>query len=280
MKRVLVVLATLLAPAAGVSAGGFEIAGYVGRALPTYEQSFRYAPSLSGLQSPGVTVRQEGSFTLGAKGGLALGGGATWYFAGALGLETRLDTVEVEAEITGARFEAIVTLPAPLPTLSGSASFPPGVVSVDRLRPLSLNLKVKTRGPVRLVLSGGLSYLSDFKAEATQPLGLGVTGLAGGQLEVASLSLRADTEAALEGSGGTLGANAGVGIQIGLGARVALVAEARGFLFKERRVRWSAGQPPRTGIERALLDEVLGRLEPVEFTPTTYQAMAGLALTF
>lgn len=132
MRKVLVVLAVLLAPAAGVSAGGFEIAGYVGRALPTYEQSFRYTPSLSGLQIPGVTVLQEGSFTLDAKGGLALGGGATWYFAGALGIEARLDTVEVEAEITGARFEAIVTLPPPLPIISGSASFPPGAVSVDR----------------------------------------------------------------------------------------------------------------------------------------------------
>jgi hypothetical protein len=278
MKRLLLPVVTALIPAASASAGGFEIAGYAGRALPTYQQSFRYSPTLSGLPR-GVSVQQEGAFTLDAKGGLAIGGGATWYFAGPLGLEGRVDSVEVKADITGAHFTATATLP-PLPPITGSVDFPAGVVSVDRLRPLSLNLKLRTPGPVRLTLSGGASYLPEFKAEANQPVGLGVTGISGGRLQVAAVSLTASTLSTQAGREGRLGANAGVGLQVALGSRLALVAEGRGFLFKKRKVVWNAGTPPRSSLEAALLDEVLKRLEPVEFTPTTYQATAGLALTF
>jgi hypothetical protein len=278
MNRIGSALLLVALSAATASAGSFEIAAYGGRALPTYNQSFSYNPTLSGLPQ-GVTVTQQGALTLDAKGGTAFAGAATWYLAGPLGIEGRIDSIGVKADVTGARFQATASFPG-LPSVSGSVDFPPGVVTVDRLRPVSLNLKLRTPGPLRFTISGGVSYLSELKAVATQPLGLGVTGISGGRLQVASLALRADSQAIESGKQGKIGANAGAGIQLGLGPNFALVAEARGFLFKKRRVVWSAGQAPRNQVEQALLDEVLRRLDPVEFNPTSYQVTGGVALSF
>jgi hypothetical protein len=79
---------------------------------------------------------------------------------------------------------------------------------------------------------------------------------------------------------GQYGANLGVGLQVGLGRHLALSAEARGFLFRERTLSWSSAAQPRNALEDALQRELLARLEPVRFTPTFFSVNAGLAVRF
>jgi hypothetical protein len=269
----------LLLTSALTDGGDFEAAAYAGRSLPGYSQTFSYAPAtLSPI--PGVVITQQGTFTLDAKGGLAAGGGATWYFAKGVGIEARLDSVSANIEMTDARFDARATLPPPLPPLTGSLDVTGGTAELQRLKPLSLNLRFRTPGHVRVTVSGGISYLPEFHATATEPIGLGVTGLHGGQLQIATVTLRADTAAVESGNEGRLGANVGAALQVGVAPHVALVAEARGFLFKERRLVWSAAETPASALGRELVDELIKQLPAVEFTPTFFQATAGLSVTF
>jgi hypothetical protein len=278
MKTVLSGAALLLASALA-HGGEFEVAAYAGRALPRYSQTFSYAPpALSPI--PGVVIQQQGTFTLDAEGGLAFGGGATWYFAKGIGLEARLDSVSANIAMTAARFDARATLPPLLPPLTATLDVTGGTAELQRLRPLSLNLRFRTPGSVRVTVSGGISYLPEFHATATEPIGLGVTGLRGGQLQIATVSLRADTEAIQSGNEGRLGANVGAALQVAVAPHVALMAEARGFLFKERRLVWSAAETPTSVLGRGLLANLLEQLPAVEFSPTFFQATAGLCVTF
>ena len=97
--------AGLLALAASANAGSLELAAYVGPGLPTYRQSFQYTASIPALPLPGVSVQQSGAFTIDTQPAVSFGAGATLYLSDGLGLEARVDTVDVEAEITGGRFE-------------------------------------------------------------------------------------------------------------------------------------------------------------------------------
>lgn len=279
MKVGVVGFLVLLGSVSVVRAGEFELTGYVGGALPTYSQTFHYEPP-SVFPLPGVTVRQEGVFTLDAKGGLAAGGGLAWYFAKVVGLEARVDTLGAEIAISGARFDVSAQLPPPLPPISGGVDLTGGSAEVERLRPLSLNLRLRTPGPVRFTLSGGISYLPEFGATATQPVGLGVAGIVGGEIRPITVALRADTVATESSNGGRLGVNGGVGVQIGLGAHLALAVEGRGFAFKERRLVWSAATSPSSALEQRALEQVLAQLPSVEFSPVFFQVVGGLSLRF
>jgi hypothetical protein len=78
-----------------------------------------------------------------------------------------------------------------------------------------------------------------------------------------------------------LGANLGVGIQVRLGESVSLVVDARGFLFPEQQIVWSAA-PGRelSPAEQVVVDEVLRQLQPIEFSPTLINATAGISISF
>lgn len=256
------------------AAGEVELAGYLGPALPTYEQSFRYDPGPLSLPA-GITVTQEGVFGLEARGGLAFGGGLSFYFTSAVGVEARVDSAAVEVVTQGARFTADLRLPAPLPPISARLE-PTGTATVDRLNPVSLNLKLRTPGRVRLVVSGGVSWLPSSSFSVTQNVGLGVTliGLAG--VTVPTLPLRAGG-----GIEGVFGVNAGVGLHARLARRVGLVAEGRVFRFRERTLAWTRGDDrPLSALEQLLVQEVQRRLGPVEFEPTFFQVTAGLTVRF
>lgn len=274
-------LATLLTPTLA-DAGGLELALFVGRTAPRYNQIFRYDPPAVTL--PGVSVSQGGAFTLDAQGGLAGGAALTWEFLGSVGLEARVDVLSLQARTSGGRYDVQIALPAGLPPIRTSADLSGGVLDVERPYPLSLNLRLRTPGRLRLLASGGVSYLPRLRASARQPITIGpldVLSALGGSVQLSSLELRAEA-IPTERDRGRFGVNAGLGVQIAFSERVALLADARAFVFSEQVLQWSAGvtgRPP-TAAEQQVLDQIQRELDPVKFRPTVYQATAGLALRF
>jgi len=279
-RATLLVLSALLALPGPSAAGSFELAAYVGRSWPTYDKTFSYDPGLAFSSIPGVTVSQEGRFTIEGDGDLALGGGATFYFVEILGIEGRLDTADVKVKIANPAFHVDVDLPSPLPDLSEDITLAPGTAELERLRPFSLNLKLRTPGSVRFTLSAGGSYLPEFRFSLAQPLVLGVTGVTTSEVSVGTLVYRAETAPSQEGQG-RWGINVGAGLQIALGARVALLVEGRAFAFQKQTLTWRrADSRPLSAIEEALAAELERRLNPIEFNPTFIQVTAGVAITF
>jgi len=279
--RLWLALAGLAAAPAPAQAERVELAIHAGATIPFYEQSFRYDPGTLVPRIPGLTIEQQGSFGLDARGALAAGASLAWHLNRVLGLEARIDTADVDVRALGARYEVRVDLPPPLPGFSTDVELGSGTVELERLRVLSLNLKLRTPGPLVLAVSGGASYLPNLSLEARQTVGLGVTGVNGGRstVDVATLVLRA--RAAPSSDEGRLGANAGLRIQLALSSRASLFAEGRGFVFARHTIAWERGEDRLLSpVEEALVRELEARLEPVDFNPTFFQMVAGLALRF
>ena len=80
-------VAVVLVPAAA-RAGELELGVFAGRAFPTYEQTFQYSPGafIPPIPLPGISITEEASFGLRAKGGLSLGASLAFYPVGAFGL--------------------------------------------------------------------------------------------------------------------------------------------------------------------------------------------------
>ncbi|HLA76953.1 MAG TPA: hypothetical protein VJU18_05160 [Vicinamibacteria bacterium] len=275
-------MVVLLAAALLVStAGGFEIGVHGGRVAPFYQQTFHWGAGTLPAVIPGTEIRQQGVFTLEARGSTALGGSASLYLLPLLGLEVRLDTLDVEVDVTDARFDVHADLPAPLPDFDTTLTLAAGTVDLERLRPLSLNLKLKTPGPLGVTLSGGISYLPALSLTITQPLALGVTGVAGGQFQIATLDMRAEARPETEGDYSRFGLNGGLGLRLALGSHLALSAEGRYFIFQKYRLTWSpASDRPLTPLEQTLRDATLANLNAVEFNPQCFQVTVGLAVVF
>ena len=271
-------LAVLWLAAGQVHGSELELEAALGRALATYTETYTYFPRFSGLEVPGLRLEQRGGFQIDARGSSAWSAAATFYFVAAVGVEARLDSAQVDLELVDVFFDVTATLP-PLPPVSHHIDLPAGVVRVDDLRTLSLNLKLRTGGPVALSLSGGVSRLGELGAVATQPMGLGVEGITNGDLDISTLALRATTESA-QTDAGKLGANVGAGVRIRVGPKLAVLVEARGFVFKKRRLVWAAAEAPASPLEEALLEEVLRSLPATELIPAYWRVAAGLSLTF
>src|SRR6185503_20156571 len=120
----------------------------------------------------GLSIEQRGTFHLEGHGALALSGGATWFFVPHVGLEARLDTADVSVPITGARYRIRIDLPAPLPDLSQDVDLGSGEVDLERLHPISLNVRGRVGRRPRVTASAGLSYLPAFRFEALSTVGL------------------------------------------------------------------------------------------------------------
>lgn len=279
--RLLAACCLTLLPSAA-AAGVLEVTVHAGPSFPTYSQTFSYDPGTVTLPIPFATVRQTGVFQLEAKGGLSFGGALAWQFAGPLGLEARIDTTDVDVQTLGARYRVEVDLPAPLSDVATDLDLGTGTVDLERVRPLSLNLRLRSSGKIGVAASGGISYLPALRVSATQTVGLGVTGLDAflQRLNVATLTLRAEARPD-EADEGRWGANFGLGARIGLAPHVGLSLEARGFAFQKQTLTWRrADARPLNALEERLLAEVQQRLGTIEFNPTFFQATAGLTLTF
>lgn len=277
-----VVAFAALLPTTVSADGNFEIAGYLGTSFPFYSQSFTYSPGPVSLPIPGVSIRQQGAFKMDGSGGLVVSGGVTYYFGGVIGIEGRLDTAKVNVATTGARYDVGLTLPGLPQPFSASLDLGTGTVDLATLKPWSLNLKLRTPGPVRLFVSGGVSRLPALDFTVNQNIGLGATALnvITSKLDVGTVRLKG----ALRPQEGESrwGANAGGGLQLKLGPNVALVAEGRYFYFGERTYDWSAVPTDRflSGLERQLLDATRQRLPAIKFKPQFFQAAGGLAISF
>ena len=160
--------------------------------------------------------------------------------------------------------------PSPLPPLSFDVETE-GTVALDRLLPVSLNLRYRGGGRVGLVASAGVSYLPSLDYAVTQELGIGAIGGVGG-IELPTLPLEAGGQI-----DGFWGANAGIGLRIRLSDAVSANVEGRGFFFGERELEWKIDRFP---ISPELGELLRRQLDPIRFTPGFFQATAGLSVRF
>lgn len=256
----LVILAGLPAPG---SAQEIEGTLFTGLAYPRYEE--RLAVRTGTPTIPGVNITVGLEPELRGDGGAVFGGSlaAQW---GAFGLEGRLDTVGVGIEFSGARYD-LLGVSFPFSGLTASLSAARGRFAADRISILSANARVRTPGFVSFIASAGLSYLPDISVSGSVPL----------KVEAPELpALGFDAALVLRASPGQsrhrFGVNGGAGLRVG--GRVAFVAEARAFYFREYELRFaSAGGP-------ALLDDLLADADSVRFDPVFVNAQAGVAFRF
>ena len=258
-------------------AQGFELSLFGGWTAPTYEQTFDYSPSFDLPNIPGFNLSQQGSFALNAKGALAFGAAIAYFPLEVVGVEVRVDTVDFDIENVAPTFIASLDLPAPLPPLSADLDLGIGSVDVERLFPISFNVKARSPGPVRIAASGGLSYLPRLRAVAIQEVGLGVTAI-GQALDVESVVLQASA-LPQEGDEGLFGFNGGLGFEIGTGS-VAFHAEGRVFWFQTVTLTWRRTTDPVSQIEETLLTELEQNLPPIEFEPVYFQVTGGITIRF
>jgi opacity protein-like surface antigen len=266
--------------ASAASADSFELSFYAGWTAPTYEQSFEWDPDINLPTFPGIDIQQQGTFGLEARGGFTFAGSATYYFNDHIGIEGRLDVVDIKIDTVLPNFTTTIDLPAPLPPIGAELDLSEGAVEVDRLYPFSLNLKARTGGRARFVASGGLSYLPRLRATGFQTVSLGFTGLGNlPQLDIATVALGVEA-APDETDEGRLGFNVGAGLEIQLSEHLALVGDVRVFRFETLTLQWTRLNVPTTELEELLLEELEQELDPIEFEPTWFQVLGGFVVRF
>jgi hypothetical protein len=263
------------------AADGWEITVTAGKVFPLYNQTFEYDPGTLAPPIPGATLEQRGVFTLDARGALALNFALARDLGRHVAVEARLDTADVTVDTIGARYRLRVNLPAPLPPLSTDVDLGTGTVDLERLRPISLNLKLQTGDRVRVSVSGGASWLPEFQFVVNQAIGANLSGLGRNiSLDVARIALQAQALPSASGQG-RWGGNGGLALGVRAG-RAVFVAEGRYFRFQKQTLQW--GQPETAGVLPAIPEELVrqieSRLEPVVFNPAFFHASLGVAVRF
>ena len=257
----------------------WELAVHGGPTFPFYEQSFSFDPGPIG-GTGGAVISQEGLYHLDGRGGISLGAALAFHPRAVAGLELRLDTADVDVRTGGVRYRVRVGLPPPIGSLTTDVAFTEGVGDLERLRPFSLNLRLRSPGAWRVLASGGVSYLPAFRFAVRQPIEARLGG-GGPQFEIAEILVPAEALPDQEGDG-RWGMNGGVGIQRRIGSRLQLQADGRYFRFQRQTLYW--GEPQGTGaltpVQDDLVREITARLDPVRFNPTFFQATVGVALSF
>jgi hypothetical protein len=271
-------LALLTCLAASDARGDWEVAVHGGPTFPFYEQSIAFDPGpIGGL--PGAVIAQDGEYRLDGRGGLSLGATLAYHPHPAVGLELRVDTADVDVQTGGSSYRVRVPVPI-FGTVDSTLAFTEGEGDLERLRPVSLNLRLRSPGRLRVTASGGVSYLPVFRFAIRQPISAGL-GAGGPQLEVAEILVPAEALPEQEGDG-RWGVNGGVGIQYPIGPRLQLIADGRYFRFQRQTLYW--GEPQGTGaltpVQDQLVSEITARLDPARFNPTFFQATVGIALSF
>jgi hypothetical protein len=266
--------AFLLALTAGIvagpaSAGDFELAVQVGRALPFYSQSFAFDPG--DLLPPDFPVQTSGGFGLELNGGLTVSGALTWRFSESLGLEARVDTAKVDLQVNGGQVSTdLGDLIPGLPSIpiSGDIS---GAAPIGRLVPLSLNLQFVAGESVQFVASGGLSYMPPVTVEVSVAAALGIGDIPG-LPSITLPDLGVSAAATLDGG---FGGNLGAGLRVPVGSKVTLLFEARAFGFPKQQIQWDSG-----GDSSPIEDALAAALDPIEFEHGFFQATGGVVFSF
>lgn len=271
----LVVAAIFLSTAGTARAQGWEVSFLGGWTAPSIEEELVYDPDIDLPNVPGGNVQQEGVFRLNAKGSFAFGGSVAYFFNRHVAIEGRLDTIDFDIDTVGPRFEAAFQV---IPGLGAEAvlDFGMGTIEVERLLPLSLNLKAQSGGTARVFGSGGLSYLPRVRFDAFQPVSFGVGGFGIPTIELASVVLEAG---ALDSGEDRLGFNAGGGVEIDVSPSVAIVGDFRIHRFPSQTFVWRSAGGTFSPIEEILLEE-LEELPPIEVELIYFQATGGVAFRF
>ncbi len=271
----LVVACILFATAGTADAQGWEASFLAGWTAPSFEEEFAYDPDIDLPNIPGGSFHQEGIFHLKAEGTFAFGGSVAYFFNRHVAIEGRVDTIDIGIDTLGPRFEAAVPI---LPGFSATAVLDVGngTINVERLFPLSLNLKVRTGGTTRFVASGGLSYLPRVRFDAFQPVSLAIGGTGIPPVEIARVVLEAG---AIDSGESRFGFNGGAGVEIGVAPNVSIVGEVRVHSFQPQAFVWESSGDPAGPIEENLLEALVG-LPPGEVQLVYFQATGGIALRF
>lgn len=268
--RVFGSLVLLASAAPSVKAQGFEVALYTGPAIPTYKQTFTFAGGSPQFQLARLTVKEAP--TLDAEGGISFGAAATLYLSNSFGLEGRVDSVDVDLVSFGGDYTLELGAPGSpvttLPVTLGSAK-----TDLQRVRPLSLNLKFQSQGRVGVGLSAGLSYLPKVEID-TLPT-LTVANLS------ASFPISLTARPVNPEETRHLGFNGGLTVRIKIAGGFAILGEARGFTFKRSELKWEAKETGAlSAVEKALLASITTQLEIPQFTPGFWTARAGVSFRF
>jgi hypothetical protein len=261
--RVAYIVLILLADAEHAAAQGFDFTFFVGRAFPIYDERLTLRPSTPTV--PGVDITVDGSPLIKADGGPVFGGALAFEW-GVLGIEGRVDATDVAFDLTGARYNLRGTEP-PFEGITARITVSDGTFEADRIWLMSGNVRIRTPGPIGLVVSGGLSYLPDVTVTGSIPLRVEVSGV-----PLPDINPRLTLRVAPGQSEDRWGVNGGAGLRIG--GRVALMGEVRVFYFKDYELRFGAEN------SGEILDEVLSGLAPVRFDPVFINAQAGVTFRF
>lgn len=245
--------------------GQVEFTVFLGRAYPVHDERLAIRPSTPSL--PGVDITTAGDPVIHADGGLVLGA-AIVFELGIVGLEARLDSTDIGFDLNGARYDVRATQ-GPFAGLTGSITVGDGRFDANRLHLLSGNVRLRTPGPIGLAVSGGLSLLPDVTITGAAPITVQIAGLPalpGFQPQLRLLAAPGQSEH-------RVGVNGGAGLRLGAG-RVALMAEVRGFYFREYHLRLDPEAAPE--FVRTLLDSS----DRIRFRPVIVNANAGLVFRF
>lgn len=247
-------------------AGQGDVTLLGGLAFPTYAQQFTLTVPVSPL--PGLEIRAEEDLTLDARGGAVFGGAVAFAFTPVIAIEGRLDSTALDLRSSGARYVFEPTSPL-LSPLTGTVTIGSGTIAVDRLTLLSLNLRLRSPGPLGVYASGGLSYLPGFSVSGTIPVRVDIAGIPSlPGTDVGVRLLVAPTDSAHR-----FGVNAGAGIRIRIAPSVSLVGEGRVFYFKEYELLVDETDIP-------FLGEFLNTLGLVRFEPVVVNVVGGIAISF
>jgi hypothetical protein len=247
------------------SAQGFDVTLFVGRAYPIYDERLTLRPGAP--SAAGIDVTVTGTPEIRTDGGLVFGG-ALAFELGIVGIEGRLDATDVAFDVTGARYDLRATAPL-FENVRGSITIDDGRLQAARMHLLSLNLRLRTPGPVGLVASGGMSYLPEITVTGSVPLTLQLPGF----ISVPGIEPRLRLEAVPGEPHHRFGVNGGIGLRAG-GPRVAVMGEVRAFYFREFALRFGLDGAP------AIANELVGTLETIRFEPIIVNAQAGIVLRF
>lgn len=254
-----------LALAPDAHAQQVDLTVFLGRAYPVYDERLAIRPSVPSL--PGVDVAVVGDPVIEADGGLVLGG-ALAFELGILGIEGRIDGTEIGFDLTGARYDLRATQ-APFAGLTGSVTIGDGRFDAKRFYLLSGNVRLRTPGPVGLVVSGGLSLLPDVTITGSVPIAVQVAGLP----PLPGIQPQLRLQVAPGESEHRVGVNGGAGLRLG-GNRVAVMAEVRAFYFREYDLQFDTEGAPE------LAARLLESVDAVRFRPIIVNAQAGLVFKF